>query len=173
MWQNRRHTMAIWVIFALVWPCAPHSGLSVTILAHSDGIHSNSVTQSGSRWLREYRVSASGIRRRAAGASLLPARRPAWRACRPLSHFSKARHEAGRAQGHDDGYGKCRRKGAGHGLDRRGDGGPHRLSERGGQVEDAEILAGLLLSLPTSISQTAVVRKRRPFLGLRRPEWYA
>lgn len=55
--------MPIWVIFALVWPCAPHSGLSVTILAHSDGIHSNSVTQSGSRWPREYRVSASGIRR--------------------------------------------------------------------------------------------------------------
>lgn len=85
----------------------------------------------------------------------------------------RLRHEAGRAQGHDDGYDKCRRKGAGHGLDRRGDGEPHRLAERGGQVEDAEILAGLLLSLPTSISQTAVVRKRRPFLGLRRPEWYA
>ena len=46
-------------------------------------------------------------------------------------------------------------------------------TERGSQVEDAEILAGLLLSLPTSISQTAVARKRRPFLGLRRPEWYA
>ena len=28
-------------------------------------------------------------------------------------------------------------------------------------------------SLPASISQTAVARKRRPFLGLRRPEWYA
>lgn len=51
--------------------------------------------------------------------------------------------------------------------------GSHRLAERGGQVEDAEILAGILLSLPTSISQTAVARKRRPFLGLRRPEWYA
>ena len=49
----------------------------------------------------------------------------------------------------------------------------HRLAERGGQVEDAEILAGILLSLPTLISQTAVARKRRPFLGLRRPEWYA
>lgn len=50
--------------------------------------------------------------------------------------------------------------------------GPTGLAERGWPGEDAEILAGILLSLPTSISQTAVARKRRPFLGLRRPERY-
>ena len=61
MWQNRCHTMPIWVIFALVWPCAPHSGLSVTILAHSDGIHSNSVTQSGSRWAAKHMAICSAV----------------------------------------------------------------------------------------------------------------
>ena len=35
--------------------------LSVTILAHSDGIHSNSVTQSGSRWAAKHMAICSAV----------------------------------------------------------------------------------------------------------------
>ena len=100
--------MPIWAIFALVWPCAPHSGLSATIPAHSDGIHSNSVTQSGSRWPREYRVSASGIRRERPAHLFGRHRRPAWRACRPLSRgCARNAPSKGSLQYRQSGLGQC------------------------------------------------------------------